>query len=482
MNSRPSATQSSRNSVRSRTTRTTAFAALAVTLTTAAATSAASSASAQDWGVVSPAPENITPTTRPRSRPTAPPTTKPPATTVDPHQFRQAIERVENMPFDRDLLARAGKHGLNIVNVTWEDTGRDIGSSGGPNISDLTLQVREPQPGGRVETHLLPVLRYPNFTDKTADIKTDKLWVRVGNQTTSGAVETVPLSEVLGNLKWYLSDPNSLPGSGNFLAKRDSHLLVSAQHVFMPLPKTGKAEFTPVLYNYQSSVGAPAVLTLLVTRQGTSATIIENYDGDQSYQQWGQQLFFNNRGQRTTFTAERRSSVKSRVESGGGTADDKASLAKGADMVMIVQVPLKVYRPEPNYDGDAANDAAAPDAESAPAAGAVAPSAPSAPSASKKKERSNVETAVIGHGNDDGPFREMKYTSIERDTTFPIRVTVQFYKATSNGVVSNGDLAEAKQQIDAVYGNGDYVGSLVVPDGAHSRPTAWARARTPFRQ
>ncbi len=383
------------------------------------------------------------------------------------------------MPFDRDLVARAKRQGLGIVNVTWEDTGRNVGSSSGPNISDLTLQVREPRPGGGVETHLLPVLRYPNFSDRTADIKTDKLWVRVGNQTEGASVETVPLNEVLSNLKWYLSDPSSLPGNGNFTAPRDTHMLVSAEHVFMPLPKTGKAEFTPVLYNYQSRQGAPAVLTLLVTRQGTSATIIENYDGDQSYQQWGQQLFFNNKGQRTTFTAERRSSVKDRVDSGGGTADDKASLRKGADMVMIVQVPLKVYRPEPapQYD-DSANDAEA--TEAAAAAPEASAAAPSQPSKSKEKKRSNVETAVIGHGNDAGPFREMKYTAIERDSTFPIRVTVQFYKATSNGVVSNADLAEAKQQIDAVYGNGDYVGSLVVPDGAHSRPTDWARARTRY--
>jgi hypothetical protein len=461
----------------------TAFATLALTLTAATAatvaTTSAANAQSSDWGI---APENITPTTRPsqRPRPTTPPTTKPPATTVDLHQFRHAIEQVENMPFDRDLVARAKRQGLSVVNVTWEDTGRDVGSSGGPNISDLTLQVREPRPGGNVETHLLPVLRYPNFSDRTADIKADKLWVRVGNQTNGTSTETVPLSEVLSNLKWYLSDPGSLPGSGNFTAPRDTHMLVSAQHVFMPLPKTGKAEFTPVLYNYQSRQGAPAVLTLLVTRQGTSATIIENYDGDQSYQQWGQQLFFNNKGQRTTFTAERRSSVKDRVDTGGGTADDKASLKKGGDMVMIVQVPLKVYRPEPEpeYGGEDNNAAAATEAAAAPSASGDV--APNQPSKSKDKKRSNVETAVIGHGNDAGPFREMKYTSIERDSTFPIRVTVQFYKATSNGAVSNADLAEAKQQIDAVYGNGDYVGSLVVPDGAHSRPTDWARARTRF--
>ncbi len=420
------------------------------------ATSTPAAIRQQDWGVSGSAPR--------------------PSKTVDLPTFRQAIQRVENMPFDDALLRRASKRGLDIVNVTWEDTGRYQGSSVGPNISDLTLQVREPVNGG-VQTHLLPVLRHPNFSDKTADIKLDKIWLKIGNQTARGKTVTVPLKEVLSNLKAYLSDPYDLPGSGNFLADRDSHALVSAQHVFMPLPKTGKAEFTPVLYNYQSSQGAPAVLNLLVTRQGTSATVIENFNGDQSYQEWGQQLFFNNNGQRTTFTAERRSSVQARVESGRSTADDKASLAKGADMVMVIQVPLMVERRYPGPLGAAETEAAA--ADMAPTAGAIPASPPK--SASSASRRSDVETAVIGHGEDSGPFHEIGGLNIRRDTKFPIRITVQFYKATSNGVVSDADLDEAKKQIDEVYRNGDYVGSLVLPDGNHTRPTDWKLGRTPYK-
>jgi hypothetical protein len=47
---------------------------------------------------------------------------------------------------------------------------------------------------------------------------------------------------------------------------------------------------------------------------------------------------------------------------------------------------------------------------------------------------------------------------------------VQFYKATSNGVVSAGDLEEIATQIKRVYEEADYVGSLVV-DGHSERPT-----------
>jgi len=419
--------------------------------------------SAPTWGVVggtNPGQTPITPTTRVPVPP--------------PPDFARIIEQVVNMPFDDDLVSRARRYGLDVLNVTWEDTGRDQGSSVGPNISDLTLQVREPVDGGE-RTHLLPVLRFPNFNDTTADVRIDKLWVRVGNQDKRTSMVTVPLAELLSNMRAYLSDPYSLPSSGNFLRKRDTHALVSAQHVFMPLPATGKAEFTPVLYNYQSSQGNPAVLTLLITREGTSATIIENYSGDQSYQSWGQQLFFNNKGQRTTFTAERRSAVKGRVDSGKSTAGDAGALDSGADMVLIVQIPLihrtDVYPSSPSGVGGSAEGVAA-----APSAGASAQK-----EAPVERRRSDVEAAVIGHGEDGGPFTEMQGKSLERDEQFPIRVTVQFYRATSNGVVSDADLNDVKMQIDSVYRNGDAIGSLVVPANDRPRPTAWKKGRTPYK-
>ena len=84
--------------------------------------------------------------------------------------FAPVIHRVVAMPQDRQLRQRVQHHGLSLVNVTWEDTGRSHGSSVGPNISDVTLQVREPT-GRGVRTHLLPVFRYPNFSDRTADIR-----------------------------------------------------------------------------------------------------------------------------------------------------------------------------------------------------------------------------------------------------------------------------------------------------------------------
>jgi hypothetical protein len=394
--------------------------------------------------------------------------------------FRAAIGATVEMPSNQALQSRAGAMGLNVINVLWEDTGRFGGSSVGPNISDVTLQVREPANGG-FRTHLLPVIRFPNFSDKTADIEASKLWIKVGNQHKGGQVVSVPLTEVLEHLREYVSDPDSILGDGNLLAKRDTHFLVSAQHVFVPIPKKGKAEFNPVIYNYQSSVGNPAVMTILASRQGASVSVIENSGGDQSLQGWGQQLFFNNEGQKTTFTAERKSDVKARIEAGQATAQDAGALDDGAEMVLIIQVPLKhkvpEYRGGLGASGSGAGGGGMADGMMAME---MAPSAPMQKSATRNSPVSDVENAVIGHGEDLGPVVEGKGMKLERDERFPVRVTVQFYKATSNGVISDADLQDVKNQIDKVYAKGDYVGSLVVPEGARHRPTDWHLGKTPL--
>jgi hypothetical protein len=93
--------------------------------------------------------------------------------------------------------------------------------------------------------------------------------------------------------------------------------------------------------------------------------------------------------------------------------------------------------------------------------------------AAMNKGDSDVEAAVIGHGKVEGPYTEIDGLEIERDDRYPVRVTVQFYKATSNGVVSEADLKEIAGQIEKVYSEADYVGSLVV-DGPRGRPTEHA--------
>jgi hypothetical protein len=232
-------------------------------------------------------------------------------------------------------------------------------------------------------------------------------------------------------------------------------VLVSAQACFLPVPKQGVAEFNPVLFNYQSSHKNPAVLTILVTREGTSATVIDNVrDGFNEGVARGQRLFFNKNGQRASLTGQRISDFVAE-QSPDRPAEEAIAEArgKGLNTVLLIQVPLKYRAWSPTTTG-AVMFAMPP------------PCAPGAVS----RGRSDVEEAVIGHGKVEGPYTEIDDLEIERDDRFPIRVTVQFYKATSNGVLSADDARSIAEQIDRVYAEASYVGSLVV-EGDTGRPT-----------
>jgi hypothetical protein len=370
-----------------------------------------------------------------------------------------AVDRVASLVSDPEAQRLAAARGLQFVNVLWEDTGRFQGSSVGPNISDVTIEVA----GGAGGRTLMPVLRFPNFADRTADVKLDKVWVRIGNQRDGAPEQAVTLRELLADPSRHLSLPgNGAIRGGTLLAPRDTHALVSAQAAFLPVPRGARATFHPVIFNYQSTSGHPAVLSILVTRQGTSMSIVDNGRDQLGTGSWGQRLFFNAGGQRAPLTAERRSDV----EASGATmnGESAASLGEDANLLMLIQVPLKVERPHRAYGMGAASPAPMPSM---------------ATSASKAEAADAMEQAVLGHGELEGPFTELAGLTIERDPRFPVRVTVQFYQATSSGQVTTSELGKLAGLIDAVYTRGDFVGSLVVPAPRDSpRPTAWSGAGT----
>lgn len=380
--------------------------------------------------------------------------------------FTEIVAGVASMVGDEELNGMVAAHSLDLVNVMWEDTGRWEGSSVGPNISDVTIEVEAD--GG--QTFLMPVIRNNNFTDKTADVKMDRIFVPVGNHK-GDKLKTVSLTELLRSPGRYLSksDTGKIKG-GTLLARRDAHALVSAQHAFLPVPKSGKVNFWPVIFNYQSYQDHPAVLTILVTRQGTSMTVIDNARDSPAGGSWGQRLYFNHDGEKAPLIAERLKDVQAKGTTANG--ESAASLGEDANLLMLIQVPLK-QKPEPRRmqmagyaEGDAemASDMAAP---SAPMAGASS-------GMGRSTRARDLDTAVLGHGETTGPFTELAGQTIERDPRFPVRVTVQFYQATATGGVVPADIAAMAGQIDKVYAKGDYVGSLVVPAPSdRKRPTAW---------
>lgn len=410
--------------------------------------------------------------------------------------FANTIDRVSNMVSDYELQERATQRGLNIVNVAWEDTGRAIGSSIGPNITDLTLQVRRKLWNGEWSDSLMPVVRHPNFSDRTADVPADRFFLRIGNAG-GGPLKTMALMDVLRDIRLVSSAPDSLGTTPkkpvNLTASRDTHFLVSAQAVFLPIPRSGQATFHPVVFNYQSAPESPAVLVLLATREGTSVKVIENRSEDVTVRGWGQELYFNEHGSRAAFTAERRSDVKARIDAQGGPRSeaDRSALGQGADILALIQVPLRHDNrgflggiPQGGSalggltfgkSSKGADDGYGYEFTDDPLqAGGFGPNdATIRVRPGPVRIGGDVERAVLGHGPRLGAYREGYGSALVRDEKFPIRITVQFYKSTSDGIVSDADLDGIGKSISSAYEHADYVGSLVIPPGDPARPTAW---------
>ena len=373
--------------------------------------------------------------------------------------YVEAIQRTADMAHDPEASRLAESFGLNVLNLTWEDTGRFKNSAVGPNISDMTIQVGFGQPDvATLGARCMPVIRYPNFSDKTCDIDPSDFTLLVGNER-GQPLKRVSLREFLQSPTEYLTKPETWLGSHkDLLAARDSKVLVSAQACFLPVPKSGQATFNPVLFNYLSSSGDPAVLTVLVTREGTSTTIIDNKrDSVNAGSIWGQRLFHNADGDRASLTGERLSDFR---PSGG-----EISKGPGLSMVLLIQIPL-MHRVNQATFGDYAS----------PSLGGAGFGGGVAKAGAGRRGGSDVEAAVIGHGQVEGPFTEIDNLAIQRDPNLPVRVTVQFYKATSNGIVSHDDMRAIKYEIDRVYDQGENVGSLVV-GGEIGRPTEYVGNR-----
>jgi hypothetical protein len=376
-----------------------------------------------------------------------------PTSRIADRRHAEVILRTAQMTRSDQARSLARKHELEILDLTWEDTGRFKGSCVGPNISDMTIQVAD-----GTQVTCMPVIRHPNFSDKTADVSIDDVMLRVGNER-GAPLTSITLRDYLRDLRAHLSTPSSWAGTEtSLLAPREKDVLVSAQACFLPVAASGKAEFNPVLFNYQSYAGAPAVLAIVATREGTSATIIDNVrDGFGAGAAWGQRLFHNQHGERASFTGTRMTEF---VDAGGDATDRvdsiEAATATGLSCVMLIQVPLQ--QPQRARRSFAESAACAPRGMKCRSADV--------------EEACDLDEAVIGHGEVEGPFTEIDHLAIKRDPRFPIRVTVQFYKATSNGIVNASEMKALADQIAAVYTDAKAVGSLVTePD--RGRSTEW---------
>jgi hypothetical protein len=216
-----------------------------------------------------------------------------------------------------------------------------------------------------------------------------------------------------------------------------------------------------VIFNYQSTARNPAVLTILVTRQGASLNVVHNgRDTSPAARAGASAHFFNAAGEQAPLTAERISDVLERGTTMNG--ESAASLGNDTNLLMLVQVP-RAAPPRARRRGDIR--------------------------ATRRRRRREDGAAGRGErprGGRAGPRRgrgtvhRARRLEVERDPRFPVRVTVQLYQATATGRFGDAEVAHLAKLVSQVYEKGDFVGSLVVPGpGDAQRPKAWDGASPP---
>lgn len=348
---------------------------------------------------------------------------------------KTSLERVLGLVNDQTSQALAREHGLVIQNVSWEDTARDKNSCWGPNISDMTL---------RVENRNLPVIRQPNFTDKTTDISLDAFTAVVGNEKGDGTLQTFSLKEYLSNIATYVNNGEL---KGPILAERDDKVIHSVQACILPAEAGQDVTFNANLYNYQSYPDSPAVLTIVLSNKGASAQVIDNARG-----YTGQNLYFNQNGKRCSFVAERLKDVRAQQ---GKAVEGALNEAENANRTLrIIQIPLKVKeRPVIQYQYFCEKSVKIECCSTRSALG--------------------IDDAQIRIGKEEGVFAGLGSHTIERDPRYPIRVTTQLYKVSDTGVLNRTEMEAIAAEIKKEEARGTSGSSLVIEQT--KRPTEWVK-------
>lgn len=334
-------------------------------------------------------------------------------------------------------------HGVAVMNVAWEDTGRFKGSCFGPNISDMTLSAQ-----GRD----MPIIRMPNFSDLTSDHDIDTFYLVVGNEKPElagpaglGAGMCAPFKYSV-TLKDYLMDIAEYTGNVRiqslYHAARDSKVVVGTQACILPL-RDGKVEFNVKLYNYQSQ-SEPAVLVIVASSEGTSAQVVMGRANS---------LRFNKHGQAADFVAERLSD--DRVKRGVAVEGAMSAEEKSRNSLLIIQVPLKVSAPSPSFWGGdllgMSDGMAVPCAPCSVGGGGAAFAASVSPSSTASIRYRGIEAAMLSTGEAKGPFEGTKGLKMERDPTMPIRVTIQHYHVTDTADIPASSIEAIAAQVKELY-------------------------------
>eukprot|EP01083_Nonionella_stella_P081541 224657_1 len=446
--------------------------------------------------------------------------------------LHEIIVKVTNMvSYDSNASILAKKAGLAINYLSWEDCARDKGSCWGPCISDMSLCVNN---------SCMPVIRKPNYSDVTWDVKMSSVPIVIGNQSSDVKTtqQTISLTDYLCNFSDFMSNDyyktsNKQIDLTSQKENKDSHVIMTSQACFLPIEAGEETKFNIALFNYQSKPRNPSCLVIVSTSKGSSAQIIEGKE---------QHLLFNKNGKKADFIGERVSDVRHKKGQKKNLKSKKLSKAEKLDnVIVIVQVPLKQKAKPVPYTNlqqmlggyavkkqkklqcrgislESAEDEDESKVNVEAAMVKISERTKPVCKCNKELEKYQVQYAYNGTGircdecgvlvsgkeeliyhcadkksykHENGydlciacGEKQLKYDELrgmleadkdyvlERDEKYPVRVTLQYFKATDNGAMNQEIMDEIVKQLAVSQKQADFMGSLVT-EYNKERPSEW---------
>lgn len=314
---------------------------------------------------------------------------------------------VQTLTSHKDIIASMGSHGMIMKRLSWEDTARTIGTCYGPNISDMTIVTFK-----NGKKSWMPIVSCgSNFVDETNDVPIDQFSVPVDNFLEDKIGANIPLKEFLSRLPEFTGNEKM----ENMLLDRDERIMVKTQACFLPCDEGESVDFGVQMYNYQSLDYSPAVMTIMVSKEGTSVQVL----GAQN-----EILYFNQMGSSHLLKAQRLADIrtlKTGVEhSAVKSSKDMSDEEKSENVLMIFQIPLKMaIRRKVRKLG--AGLLGCSRSEASAGTGLV--------SDCTADPDDGTDMAVLSLGKRMGAYRGTTGNfKIERDGRFPIRCTYQYYR------------------------------------------------------
>jgi hypothetical protein len=378
-------------------------------------------------------------------------------------------ERLAALPECSLTQQEAAARGLQFTRVSWEDTSKYWGTTSVQ--SDLTLELVGDHGVGTP----VPVLRSPIYADNPWLVDASTISLNVSNWTRDGSPATMSLVQLLAS-PYYVHDKSEGLGGGalpNVYAALDTHVLMTTQACFLPMnprdPVGSHVEFCIAI----NVTPGKAVMVFVATKHGT---MVQFVPGGKVHR-----LFFKKHYVKYLFAARRLDDQ--RAMQGSTSTAPMTAEEKEDNVLFIFQVPLKLrdrasefsfphagrfpgssfpsfgaagpFRDASLFSGGAAPAAAAfgSAAPATPAFGTTAPpaarinvrptAARSAPVAGAVRfAEGGTHDAILGRGRPVADTYEEYFNLLEweRDRESRVRVTAQFYKITTTGVILDRDL------------------------------------------